>query len=226
MSGGGKGGSTTSSVTIPAWLEDAARQNIARADVLSTIGYTPYYGPDVAAFTPMQEAAFANTNSAANAFGMATPTSSGLPQAQNFGGVAGYSSAPLYQDSLAALQAAAPGQYAALTAPFINPVTGAAPQQPFGPLVQPTTSYGSGMGMPYYGSSTGTEGGNYGGAGGNQPMTSASGGYTSPYDMINGGGPGTSGSTFVGGPMSGTLNTIGVRPAGSGGSSSSMGSGK
>lgn len=213
---GGKGGSSTTTVQIPAWLEQAAQQNIARADVLSTIGYTPYYGPDVAAFTPMQEAAFAGTNTAANAFGMATPTASGLPQAQSFGGVAGYSSAPMYQDSLAALQGAAPGQYAALTAPFINPVTGAAPLQPFGPLVAPTSpSMSAGKGGGSMGYSSGSEGGNYGGAGGNQPSSSSSGGYTSFGDMFDGGGPGTSGSTFSGGPLSGTLNAVGVKPIGS-----------
>lgn len=40
------------------------------------------------------------------------------------------------------------------------------------------------------------------------------GGYTGLGDMINGGGAGRSGSTFEGGPMSGLLNSIGVRPMG------------
>ena len=55
--GGGKGGSATSEVKIPQWLEDAARENLAKAGDISQIGYVPYYGPDVAAMTPMQEAA-------------------------------------------------------------------------------------------------------------------------------------------------------------------------
>jgi hypothetical protein len=135
MSGGGKGGSTTSSVEIPAWLENAAQTNLARADQLSTIGYTPYYGADVAALTPMQQASMQNTNQGASAFGMAAPTDAmaGMPQAQTFaGGVQGYSSGGLYDQALSELQTRRPGQFAALNAPFINPYTGAAPAAPFG----------------------------------------------------------------------------------------------
>jgi hypothetical protein len=42
---GGKGGSTTSSVTIPEYIEEAARRNLAKAEGISQIGYVPYYGP-------------------------------------------------------------------------------------------------------------------------------------------------------------------------------------
>lgn len=124
---GGKGGSQTTEVKIPKFLEDAAKQNLARADQVAQIGYTPYYGPDVAAFSPMQEAAFQNTGQAADAFGMAAPSDpmAGMPQAETFaGGVRGYSSAPLYQESLAALQANAPGQYDYIRSMFIDPVSG------------------------------------------------------------------------------------------------------
>ena len=135
--GGGKGGSSNSSsqVKIPAWLEDAARANMARADKIAQIGYTPYYGPDVAAFNPTQQAAFKNTADAASAFGMAAPADpmAGMPQAQVFAnGLQGYSSAPLYQQTMDAFAAARPGQFAAMSAPFINPITGAAPATPFG----------------------------------------------------------------------------------------------
>lgn len=135
MSGGGKGGSSTTTVQIPKWLEDAAKSNLARADALAQIGYTPYYGPDVAALSPMQVAAMQNTGGAASAFGMAAPVDAmaGMPQAQQFaGGVQGYSSAPMFEQSLAALEASRPGQFAALQAPFIDPVTGAQPAAPFG----------------------------------------------------------------------------------------------
>jgi hypothetical protein len=135
MSGGGKGGSQTQQVKIPAWLESAAQSNLDRADALAQIGYTPYYGPDVAALSPMQLAAMQNTGGAASAFGMAAPVDAmaGMPQAQQFaGGVQGYSSAPMFEQSLAALQAARPGQYAALQSPFIDPFTGAQPGSPFG----------------------------------------------------------------------------------------------
>jgi hypothetical protein len=135
MSGGGKGGKQTTEVKIPEWLEGAARTNMARADEIAKIGYTPYYGPDVAAFTPMQQAAFQNTGQAAQAFGMAAPQDSmaGMPQAQTYaGGVQGYSSGSLYDQALAELQRRAPAQFAALQAPFINPQTGAQPAAPFG----------------------------------------------------------------------------------------------
>lgn len=224
-SGGGKGGQQSTQVKIPAWLEDAAKQNIARADVLSTIGYTPYYGPDVAAMTPQEIAAMQGTNQAASAFGM--PTSdpmAGMPQATNYGGMQAYSSGSLYDQALAELAAKRPGQYAAMTAPFIDPVTGAAPQAPFGPLVSgssrsSTTPVRTSPTQGSSGSSGGSSGGSYSAA---RPT---SGGYTSIRDMFDGGGPRTPGSTFSGGPMSGSLNRIGVKPAGSSGSSG-MGGGK
>ena len=135
---GGKGGSSTTKVEVPQYIEDAAKANLARADEIAQIGYTPYYGPDVAAFTPMQQASFYNTADAANAFGMGAPASQqdiyggmGAPTTYA-GGVQGYSSAPMYEQSVSQLQAQRPGQYKALMAPFINPVTGADPAAPFG----------------------------------------------------------------------------------------------
>jgi hypothetical protein len=134
MSGGGKGGSTTSQVQIPAWLENAAQQNLARADQVAQLRFSPYFGPDVAAMTPMQTAALQGTNQAALSFGLpgvADPMA-GMPQAQTFaGGLQGYSSAPLYQQSVDALRAAMPGQVAAIDRMFIDPITGAAPAYPF-----------------------------------------------------------------------------------------------
>lgn len=44
------------------------------------------------------------------------------------------------------------------------------------------------------------------------PSGVSPGGYTSWNDMINGGGAGRSGSTFQGGPLSGVLNWLGVKP--------------
>ena len=135
---GGKGGSSTTKVEVPQYIEDAAKANLARADEIAQIGYTPYYGPDVAAFTPMQQASFQNTADAANAFGMGAPASQqdimgGMPAPTTYaGGVQGYSSAPIYEQSVSELQRQRPGQYEALMAPFINPVTGADPAAPFG----------------------------------------------------------------------------------------------
>ena len=135
MSGGGKGGSSTTSVQIPAWLENAAQQNLARADRVAQLDFMPYFGPDVAAMTPMQQAAMQNTNQAALAFGTAAPTDAmaGIPAAQTFaGGLQGYSSAPLYQQSVEALRTAMPGTVAARNAMYIDPITGAQPMYPFG----------------------------------------------------------------------------------------------
>jgi hypothetical protein len=134
MSGGGKGGSSSTSVQVPAWLESAAKQNLARADRVAQLGYTPYYGPDVAAFSPMQMAAMQGTNQAASAFGLpGGDAMAGMPAPQTFaGGVQGYSSAPLYQQSIDALAANAPGQTAAMGRMFIDPMTGAQPAAPFG----------------------------------------------------------------------------------------------
>ena len=132
---GGKGGSTSSTVTIPQYIEDAARANLAKADEISKIGYTPYYGPDVAAFTPMQQAGFQNTAGMADAFGLAGGGTGmeGMPTPTTYaGGVQGYSSAPMFEQSMAELEARRPGQYAAINAPFIDPVTGAQPAAPYG----------------------------------------------------------------------------------------------
>jgi hypothetical protein len=123
-----KGGSTSTSVEIPKYIEDAAKRNLNRAEGIAGLGYVPYYGADVAAFTPMQEAAFGSTNMAAGAFGMPTVGASeltGMPEAETFaGGMRGYSSAPMYEQSLQELQARRPGQYEYMQGFFIDPITG------------------------------------------------------------------------------------------------------
>mgnify|MGYP003639390301 CR=1 FL=1 len=126
-----KGGSNTSSTEIPAWLENAAIENINKGRAVSEIGYTPYYGPEVAAFSPMQQQSMQSTGNAASAFGLAPQgfdAMAGMPQAQTFaGGIQGYSSAPLYEESLAQLQQNRPAQYDAINSMFIDPFTGARP---------------------------------------------------------------------------------------------------
>ncbi len=142
MSGGGKGGSATSQVQVPQWLNDAAQGNVAKANEMAKIGSVDYRGPDVAAFTPMQQAAFQNTSDAASAFGLASsPGMAGMPTAQTFaGGVQGYSSAPIYDQAKAEMQRLNPAQYAAINAPFINSVTGAQPGGVYGGVVAPAGS--------------------------------------------------------------------------------------
>lgn len=70
--GGGKGGSQTvkNETVMPEWYESAAQNNIGRADTAASIGYMPYYGPQVAAFSPFQTNSMDNSSSAAQAFGL------------------------------------------------------------------------------------------------------------------------------------------------------------
>jgi hypothetical protein len=140
---GGKGGSTSSTVEIPQYIEDAARRNLARADDISVTGYVPYYGPDVAAFTPMQEAAFQNTADVASAFGTAGGGMSqqgimgGMSAPTTYaGGVRGYSSLPIYEQALEAFGEARPGQKRHIDSFFIDPYSGVA-----GANVGPTVDY-------------------------------------------------------------------------------------
>ena len=116
-----KGGSQTteSRQEIPKWLEDASRAAIERSQQAASIGYVPYSGPQVAAFTPMQNDAFKGTNMAAAAYGMPTSKGNGMPKPTTYAdGTTGYSSLPLYEQALAQLQQSNPQQYAALTQMF------------------------------------------------------------------------------------------------------------
>jgi hypothetical protein len=124
---GGKGGSTSQKVTIPDWLQQPAQRNLARAEEAAKVGYMPYYGPDVAAFTPMQQQAMQANVDAASAFGLVpqgTQAMAGMPQAQDFGGVQGYSSGSMFDQALQELASRRPGQYAQYTQQFVDPMTG------------------------------------------------------------------------------------------------------
>lgn len=193
---GGKGGSTSSTVTVPQYIEDAAKSNLAKADEIAKIGYTPYYGPDVAAFTPMQQAGFQNTAGMADAFGLAGGGTGmeGMPAPTTYaGGIQGYSSAPMFEQSMAELEARRPGQYAAINAPFIDPVTGAQPATPYG-------TGGADASVP--------DGGIGAGAGGS---SNAGGSYNSDDDfhrqmMANASNQGAGGSGGFGLSPSGTVS--------------------
>lgn len=185
---GGKGGSQTSSVKLPGFIEDAVERAIARGEAAGRIGFVPSTGPDVAAFTPMQEASFAGTNQAASAFGLPTATGTGLPQPLTFaGGVQGLSSRGLFDQMVSDLETQRPGQFGAIQDFFIDPVTGAFPlgtpvNQP-APVVAPVVSSSdepSVFDSPTVARDSGV-------------------GFTSIRDMFDGGGPGASGDTFQGG---------------------------
>ena len=173
---GGKGGSTTSEVTVPAYIENAARANLAKADSISQVGYTPYYGADVAAFNPMQQASFQNTADSASAFGMATPTSPtdimgnmGAPQTYA-NGVTGYSSAPMFQDAVDTLGYFRPNQKALMDSFFVNPNTG------FDPSGAYSASPASGVAMEMQGQNPSF-----------RPNTTDYGSNSSYYNNPNGG---------------------------------------
>jgi hypothetical protein len=141
---GGKGGGSTTSVEVPEYIEQAAQRNLNKAEAISQLGYVPQYGPDVAAFTPNQQSAFQNTADASSAFGMATPNNQqgvmgGMGEPTQYAnGVSGYSSQPIFQESLDRLQAERPGQFDHMNSFFIDPFTG----QP-GSRVPQAANYGN-----------------------------------------------------------------------------------
>lgn len=124
--GGGKGGSQTSQTEIPDWIRDPAIRAIDRGERIAEIGYTPYMGPEVAALSQPQMSAMMNTGSAANAFGMGGGDPlAGMPAPQTFaGGMQGYSSYPLYQETQDAFAQAYPGQADYMSSFFIDPQSG------------------------------------------------------------------------------------------------------
>jgi len=138
MSGGGKGGSQRTTSSIPEFVKAPATRNMARAEEAQKIGYMPFYGPDVAAFNPTQQAAFNSNINAAEAFGMIPQGSltamQGMAPTPNTyaGGLQAYSSGDLFDQALAELESRRPGQVEQYNKMFVNPYTGEQPA-PIGP---------------------------------------------------------------------------------------------
>lgn len=121
----GGSSNTSSSVKVPAWISSAAQDMLKQAQGNAQVGYTPYYGADVAAMTPAQIAAMTGTNSAASAFGLPTvDVTAGMPAATDYNGMSAYSSGSGYDAALAELKARFPAQFEAIMSQFIDPVTG------------------------------------------------------------------------------------------------------
>ena len=168
--GGGKGGSQTSAQSIPAWVEGPAKANLEKAKLAGEIGYMPYYGPEVAGLSPMQQQGMQRTQDALAAFGMAPQGSqyeSYLPETTTMGGVTGYSSGNLFDQALAELATRNPelaARYAKAMAPYV------APPPPPAPVGLMSGVGGGGGGDGFGGSSSfgmGVGGGaGYGGANG------------------------------------------------------------
>lgn len=124
------GGSSkqTNKPYVPSYAETGMQQTIGMATDLAPLAdtYTPLYGPQVASFSPMQEASFQGTDMMAGAFGM--PTSGGqryLPQAQTFdGGIQGYSARPMVEGMIDQFREERPAQAEYRESFGIDPVTG------------------------------------------------------------------------------------------------------
>ena len=101
---GGKGGGSTSVTEIPKWVEEPATRNLQRAEQIQQMDYMPYYGPDVAALTPMQQQSMQNTVGAAQSFNMAPQgmdAMQGMPTAYEYeDGVTGYTAGGLYDQAI------------------------------------------------------------------------------------------------------------------------------
>lgn len=215
--GGNAGGSTTSKTEIPGFLKDAAVGLLDRALAQSRTGYMPYAGPVEPGLTNAHHAARGNMNDAAAAFGMRGVESS-LPAAQNYGGMWGFSSMPLYEQQMGWMEANRPGQLEHHQQFTVDPVTGqprpgsmleAQQVQPV-PQSEPIPRYTLPRDDPRYNFYGGVVGGanprqDPGPAGGmaGSPMGGSpmGGGYTGLGDMFDGGGPGQSGDTFQGGGL-------------------------
>ena len=131
--GGGKGGSNTSAQSIPDWVQNPAQDNLARAKLAGEIGYMPYYGPEVAGLSPMQQQGMQRTQDALAAYGMAPQGSqyqSSLPEQITMGGVSGYGSGNLFDAAVAELGRRDPemaARYASAMAPIVRPPPPPAP---------------------------------------------------------------------------------------------------
>lgn len=209
---GGKGGSQTSKVEIPKWIEDPAIRNIGRAEQVAKMGYQPYYGPEVAAFSPMQEQAMQSQYDAAAAFGMAPmggDAMAGMPTPTEFaGGVRGYGSGDIFEQSVNEFQKRQPDQAAIYNQQFVGPDVN--PINYDNNNNRPVMNGGGGGDMP-------------GGPGGTNPLTNPGGGAGSlgfAGGGFNPGGPGgmpggmpidyTTGQPFNPGNMTGPFVAQGM----------------
>jgi len=156
---GGKGGSTTTSVSAPPYMDVGAQNVVRRGEDISRIGNIGYYGPDVAALTPMQQMSMQNIANQAAAFGLLAPTdvTAGMPQAVDYGMVSGYSSGDLYDMAMRELAQRRPEQYQAISRQFTGMPDYSSPDyRPAGPpLISPKEIYDgrvpdlSNTGSPY-----------------------------------------------------------------------------
>lgn len=96
-----KGGQQTTTVELPDEIKQASLDNLELAKKVGQLPYAPYFGASVAGFTPGQDAAFANMNNAASAFGLQGAAGQGMPTGvMNVGGINGYSTEGAYNSAM------------------------------------------------------------------------------------------------------------------------------
>lgn len=114
---------------IPAYLEEAGKLAVEEAKKIREMGYLPYFGPEIAAINPYEQAMAQNVGGMASAFGLAAPAAmdmSGVDTATS-GGVTGYTTAPAYFAALERLKETRPDQYEFFAnLGRFDPITGAA----------------------------------------------------------------------------------------------------
>ena len=138
---GGKGGSQTSKVEIPQWIQQPSIRNMQRAEDLQQVGYMPYMGPDVAAFTQPQQQAMQSNIDAAAAFGLVDPGMSamdGMPSPEDFGGISGYASHPIFEMARQDMEASRPNQAQKYNSLTVDPF---AEVGAIGPTFKPLDDY-------------------------------------------------------------------------------------
>lgn len=113
---------------IPRYLEEAGQLAVEEAEKIKEMGYLPYFGPEVAAINPYEQAMAQNVGGMASAYGLAAPAAmdmSGVSTATS-GGVTGYTTAPAYFAALERLKETRPDQYEFFAGlGRFDPITGA-----------------------------------------------------------------------------------------------------
>ena len=123
---GGSSTKQTTSTQYPEWYTDMVRGQVQKAEDISKLGYTPYMGPETAAFAPQQVDAMQQAANWSAAFGgpgaQAVDVAGSLPQPTDYGNnMRGYSSFPGYLEQLDTLKQMYPGQHAYINSFVINP---------------------------------------------------------------------------------------------------------
>jgi hypothetical protein len=137
------GSRSTQETKIPAYIEEAGKKALERAQQIQDLGYVPYMGPEIAEISETERALNRNVGAMASAFGLEgpAPLTMGDAEVTSAGGVSGYSSYPAYMSALQRLQEQRPEQYSYLAGlGRFDPITGAAiapppvPEVATGPL--------------------------------------------------------------------------------------------